>query len=270
MSLISLPTNLDILLGKDSSVYNHDGNRRFRSIIYDHLEKYLSAHSRSSKSKIIQELHDYLKNKGHRFLRKIESSLGIRFVEIQSREARQKVSHALRDGAREYEKKKRASSKMAVSVRKTSVAKIISAKTRRHSSKRTIGKDLTTTELLMDLFGEPHSSVKIVPEKTRRPKPKRAINMDLAPKQSLMKQSREQYEDVPNLVAQAGSNLFHPKYYDQKPYPSFITSMDEQCQDCEPLNPSMENGFIYSYAPCVLAKQDDQCVDRFLSVARSL
>jgi hypothetical protein len=96
------PSDFDILLGKEKSIFNHDGNRRFRAIINGNLEKYVAAPTKSSKSKLIRQVHADMEKSGFRFLRKNEVT-GVWF-EIESHEAREKVSHALRDRVREQQK----------------------------------------------------------------------------------------------------------------------------------------------------------------------
>lgn len=96
------PTSFDILLGKEKAIFNHSGNRKFRAIINSNLEKYIAAPTKSSKTKLIRQVHADMLKSGYRFLRKNEAA-GT-WNEIESHEAREKVSHALRDRVREQQK----------------------------------------------------------------------------------------------------------------------------------------------------------------------
>ena len=100
--LANEPTSYDILLGKEKNIFNHSGNRRFRTMINNQLETYIAAPTKSSKSKLIRQVHADMQKSGYRFLRR-NSTTGI-WYEIEKHEAREKVSHALRDRVREQQK----------------------------------------------------------------------------------------------------------------------------------------------------------------------
>jgi hypothetical protein len=53
-----VPTDKDVLLGRGRTNFFHRGNVRFREIVGSKLHAYLSATSRSSKSKIVREIAD--------------------------------------------------------------------------------------------------------------------------------------------------------------------------------------------------------------------
>jgi hypothetical protein len=96
------PTSFDILLGKEKAIFNHSGNRRFRVIINSNLDTYIAAPTKFSKSKLIRQVHADMEISGYRFLRRNDST-GICY-EIEKHEAREKVSHALRDRVREQQR----------------------------------------------------------------------------------------------------------------------------------------------------------------------
>lgn len=95
-------TSFDILLGKEKSIFNHRGNIRFRAIINTKLDQYKKAPNKSSKSRLIRQVHADLNRSGYRFLQQ-DNVTGL-WKEVGYDKARDKVSHALRDRAREQKK----------------------------------------------------------------------------------------------------------------------------------------------------------------------
>lgn len=258
-SVVSCPTTFDILLGKDSSIYNHDGNRKFRSIIYSHIDNYMAASNKTSKSKIVHDLHSHLQSSGYRFLRKINDNRGHGFLEIKSREARQKISHALRDGARERQKKGTSSSCNLVDEPSTS-DKNTAGKTREPASdhrKGKIDKDLTkddslkrfTTEMLtlknqkMDVQAKLCHSF--------------GCSRDHSNSQSIA------FQEQPRRVSLSPYRVTHRGNY---------LTFDKNFQDYEPLDPSIEHGFFDSCdSTCFSSRHvDNSNVDQLLAVVCSL
>jgi hypothetical protein len=101
-SFVNEPTSFDVLLGKEKAIFNHSGNISFRQLINQNLDKYIEAPTKSSKSKLIRQVHADMQKSGFRFLRRNEAT-GV-WLEIEKHEAREKVSHALRDRVREQQK----------------------------------------------------------------------------------------------------------------------------------------------------------------------
>jgi hypothetical protein len=101
-SFVNEPTSFDILLGKEKAIFNHSGNRSFRQLINQNLDKYIEAPTKSSKSKLIRQVHADMQKSGYHFLRRNEAT-GV-WLEIEKHEACEKVSHALRDRVREQQK----------------------------------------------------------------------------------------------------------------------------------------------------------------------
>ena len=95
-------TSFDILLGKEKSIFNHRGNIRFRAIINTKLDQYKKAPNKSSKSRLIRQVHADLNRSGYRFLQQ-DHVTGL-WKGVGYDKARDKVSHALRDRAREQKK----------------------------------------------------------------------------------------------------------------------------------------------------------------------
>jgi hypothetical protein len=85
----------DILCGRCKNSFNHVGTRRFRVTIDLNLQRYLDARSRPEKGALIVSIVRMLRNCGARFLKKTDEG----FVELNEKQAREKVGHALRDMA---------------------------------------------------------------------------------------------------------------------------------------------------------------------------
>jgi hypothetical protein len=84
----------DILCGRCKTAFNHIGNRRFRVTISMNVPRYLDTKSRHEKSALIISIVRTLREEvGARFLKKKGKS----FVELDEKQAREKVGHALRD-----------------------------------------------------------------------------------------------------------------------------------------------------------------------------
>lgn len=89
----------DVLCGRHKDSFNHIGNRRFRIIISNNLQKYINSPTRFHRSDLILSLvRELCYEVGVRFLKKRGST----FVELSEKECREKVGHALRDAAAQY------------------------------------------------------------------------------------------------------------------------------------------------------------------------
>ena len=91
-------TQDDIIMGRHKLAFNHIGNRRFRALVTDSLQKYFAFPRRDQRSRLIQEIIQLVESSGGQFL-KFCPKLGGRWVELDSTEKRNKVGHALRDTA---------------------------------------------------------------------------------------------------------------------------------------------------------------------------
>lgn len=87
----------EILLGKEKAVFNHSGNKRFRSIVNHNVHDYMTASKKSMKTKLVRKVHNEMQEAGFRFLKNEQSA----WRDIDENDAREKVSHALRDRVRE-------------------------------------------------------------------------------------------------------------------------------------------------------------------------
>ena len=85
----------DVVCGRNSSAFNHVGNRRFRFSMMMNLQRYMDAPTREEKTKIINSLVRFLQDDvGCRFLTKVDSST---YATMTNKQIREKVGHSLRD-----------------------------------------------------------------------------------------------------------------------------------------------------------------------------
>ena len=94
------PSSNDILCGKDYSIYQHEGNHKFRRTIKENLEEYVHAPSRTARSALVRSIYAELVKNGCRFLRKLETGCkkhSALWCEINPIQAKDKVGHAFRD-----------------------------------------------------------------------------------------------------------------------------------------------------------------------------
>lgn len=96
-------SSFDILLGRDKAMFNHSGNKRFRAIVSHNVYKYSTATRKSSKTALVKRVYAEMKDAGFQFLKK-EGSL---WKPLGDTEAKDKLSHALRDRLRELRRPSR-------------------------------------------------------------------------------------------------------------------------------------------------------------------
>jgi hypothetical protein len=100
----------DVLCGRDKSCYNNVGNRRFRVLISLNLHRYLNCESRFDRSTMILSLSQELCESGTcsvRFFKRKNNKGAVTdddddsssFIELDDKQIREKVGHALRDAA---------------------------------------------------------------------------------------------------------------------------------------------------------------------------
>ena len=110
----------DVLCGRDKSVFNHVGNRRFRVSLALWIPRYEEAQTKSQKASVIAALCNMLQNEaGVRFLKRHEEGQGdnktVYYMELSATQTKKKVGHAIRDMsvARKEVTQRRASLKKA-------------------------------------------------------------------------------------------------------------------------------------------------------------
>ena len=117
---MSMPTKADslgpydILCGRTKAAFHNIGNRRFRVTMSINLHRYMEMPTKQAKTMFIKELVHLLKDKvGVRFLKEAERSSvslsssrtissengdgDVKYIELTNKQARDKVSHSLRD-----------------------------------------------------------------------------------------------------------------------------------------------------------------------------
>lgn len=87
------PNNYTVLCGRGKDCYNSIGNRRFRIIVENYLERYSNATTKSQKSQVVSEVFDVIKHSGGRFV-KCENGI---YYELGETAAREKVGAQFRD-----------------------------------------------------------------------------------------------------------------------------------------------------------------------------
>jgi hypothetical protein len=85
----------DVLCGRGGATNNHEGNRRFRSIVVEHQTEYLTAR-KMEKAVIAQQIVQAVHNNGGRYLKRSKSA--DTWVEVPIKQATAKTSQALREG----------------------------------------------------------------------------------------------------------------------------------------------------------------------------
>lgn len=139
----------DIVCGRDSSSFNHCGNRRFRVTIGLHLSRYNAAHGKQERSELIASIIHLVKDEvGARFLKKKNG----KYVELNNREMRQKVGHALRDMSCNNQKSLKAERRGSDTTSSTTSASAVAIKKAVQKSKEECSAP--TVELLGSLEDE--------------------------------------------------------------------------------------------------------------------
>jgi hypothetical protein len=85
---VVVPLPKDILCGRGKSTFNHEGNKRFRKIVYKYINAYISS-PRSKRSDVVKAALNETLGTGARFLKKLENSL--EWYDGGERVAREKV-----------------------------------------------------------------------------------------------------------------------------------------------------------------------------------
>jgi len=89
------PNENDILFGRDSDSWNHEGNRRFRSFVAKYQSKYHTTNSRAEKVRIVANIVKELKSAGTKFLKRDHPKK--KWYEVDRKACIEKVGHAIRD-----------------------------------------------------------------------------------------------------------------------------------------------------------------------------
>ncbi|CAB9500777.1 expressed unknown protein [Seminavis robusta] len=92
-----VPTNMDVLCGKDRACLQAEGSRRFRDIIDSHMPKYMQCKTKFEKMQYTKRIYEQV-TRDARFLKFNEAEQA--WEEISVMAARDKVGHALRFASR--------------------------------------------------------------------------------------------------------------------------------------------------------------------------
>jgi hypothetical protein len=85
----------DIICGRNKLAFNNIGNRRFRITITLVLDRYMAATTKLDTSNVIKYVSNIVRENGGRFLKRSRDDR--RWIELDEKEIREKVGHALRD-----------------------------------------------------------------------------------------------------------------------------------------------------------------------------
>ena len=119
-NLIFIPSNHDVLLGRNKQCQNHAGNLRYRQLIASHAQEYEDT-TRAGKTVIAEAMIAIVKGYSGRFL--VEHYAY--FIEASDSRARQKVAHSFRT-LRSKSKKKRSSAPLSEETMSTSLPSVTS------------------------------------------------------------------------------------------------------------------------------------------------
>ena len=97
------PRDNDILCGRGRGVWEHPGNRRFKSLIEAHAEKYAAARNKMDKGVVVASIVDSIREEGILFVKKDAKTQS--WLDIGEYQAREKTSHAMRDHISKANKK---------------------------------------------------------------------------------------------------------------------------------------------------------------------
>lgn len=86
------PRDIDILLGRGRTHFQHHGNRRFRKVVAKNLQAYLDTQSRYGKTKMVRKITEECLEGGTRFLRIKKDSNS--WYQVRISVARDKVSES--------------------------------------------------------------------------------------------------------------------------------------------------------------------------------
>ena len=186
-SLLVVPTDLDVLCGRDQRCYNHPGNKKLRSLVSSNLLSYTTAKKRSQKSSIVRSVVRAICSSGGRFVRRTlpdGSLVSIdrdeyndnnddkeeeeRWYVLDAQGARDKVGHTFRDAVAHQTKwrKKRA---MSLPFKRTKPPRPSKERTRDDSYATAAAAAAKAEAAAASLATGPSASETVLPQKPPRP-----------------------------------------------------------------------------------------------------
>lgn len=104
----------DVVCGRGKGSYMREGNKKFRSLVRDHVEEYVRAKTKLDKSMVLSSIVDKVREQFNgRFIKKQKGC----WYEIGDELAREKVGHAIREAIAAGEKKPSPSSTPAAAAK---------------------------------------------------------------------------------------------------------------------------------------------------------
>jgi hypothetical protein len=91
----TLINDMDVLSGRNTTTWSHEGNRSFQRVVAHTLGAFLNATDKVSRNQIVSQVIATIHQRGGRFLKKIATT--DQWEELPIEKVRAKVSHALRD-----------------------------------------------------------------------------------------------------------------------------------------------------------------------------
>jgi len=93
-----LPLETDIICARGRTAYNHEGNRRFRGILEQHLDAYRNATTKQEKSRVVVTVLEEIQRSQYRFVRSRKDAKdddgdgdGGHWMEVEEHVRREKV-----------------------------------------------------------------------------------------------------------------------------------------------------------------------------------
>jgi hypothetical protein len=93
MSVVEKPRNNDVLFGRDSGSWSHEGNKFFRVVVRKYQVEYHSKRNRLDRVAIVAKIVQEMKNTGARFLKKDPSTK--KWYEVTRKSVIEKVSRLI-------------------------------------------------------------------------------------------------------------------------------------------------------------------------------
>lgn len=85
---------MDVICGRGKIATRHPGNKRFRTVVLEHLQEYKTAKTKIDKGLIVSKVVDLIEGEGGNFIKK-DSNGG--WAVVDTTFAREKTAHTIRD-----------------------------------------------------------------------------------------------------------------------------------------------------------------------------
>ena len=90
-----VPSNLDVICARGKHIYDHEGNRRFRSLVKDHLPTYSQCVTKMQKTQLVSHIIDTVRRASPHggFVKQVNGT----WYEVGNRRAKEKTGQTMRD-----------------------------------------------------------------------------------------------------------------------------------------------------------------------------